>query len=111
MSIPATELAKIQKQAEDALVSETGQAALRKAFEAEVSEIVAATGANQFFVKQTGNPQVYVVGGDGGLYHVPDRSTLFALGGSDADKRILEYPADADIWAKTIHGQPPGPVA
>jgi N-acetylmuramoyl-L-alanine amidase len=110
MPIPAEELQKIEAQAVDALQSSEGQAALRKAFAAEVDQIVAAVGGNQFFVKQEGHPQVYVVGHGGQLYHVPDQATLIALGGSDARKRILEYPADADIWDLPIHGQPPGPV-
>jgi N-acetylmuramoyl-L-alanine amidase len=109
MPIPTTELQKIQTQAEQALMSADGQAALRKAFEAEVSEIVAAVGANQFFVKQIGHPQVYVVS-QGELFHVPDQKTLIAMGGSNARDKILEYAPDADIWEKVIHGQPPGPV-
>ena len=107
--IPEGNLEQIEASAVEALVSAAGQAALRKAFEAEVSEIVAATGANQFFVKMEGAPQVYVVGHGGELYHIPSQATLYAMGGTDAAKRILEYPADADIWQKTIHGQQPTP--
>jgi N-acetylmuramoyl-L-alanine amidase len=110
MPIPAEELQKIEAQAVDALQSSEGQAALRKAFAAEVDEIVAAVGANQFFVKQEGAPQVYVVGHGGQLFHVPSQAHLIAMGGSNARDKILEYPADADIWDLPIHGQPPGPV-
>ena len=111
MPIGAAELQQIEAQAVDALQSSEGQAALRKAVEAEMGELVSAVGANQFFVKQTGAPQVYVVGHGGELYHVPSQATLIAMGGSNARDKILEYPADNPIWSKTIHGQQPTPTA
>lgn len=108
VGIPESELEKIEAASVEGMASTPGQAALRKAFAAEVSVIVAATGANQFFIRQTGTSQVYVVG-HSELFHVPSQEALYALGGSDAGKRILEYPASDPIWeTKLIWGQQPG---
>ena len=113
--IPATELAKIQKQAVDALESSPGQAAQIQATKAGVEEVIAGVGANQLFVRQIdadGNntPQVYVVAGNQ-LIHVPNYATFGVLGGADPSKKTILLPHDAPIWQLPINGQQPGETA
>jgi hypothetical protein len=109
--IPETNLEQIEKTVVEAIVAGPGKEAIKQAVAEVMEDILGGVGANQVFLKQKGNPQVYVLL-SGRLLHIPDAATLTAIGGKDARSKILELPPDDPIWqSMPIVGQQPGPVA
>jgi hypothetical protein len=108
--IPTENLQQIEGQAVDALQSSEGQEAIKKAVWEVMNDVLTQIGSNQLLVKQAGAPQVYVLLSSR-LMHVDSQAKLYAVGGSDATKKIMEYPADDPIWQLPITGQKPTPSA
>jgi hypothetical protein len=106
VSIPPTELTKIAGAAADALGTTKGQDAIRRAVSAELTAALAKVGATQAFVQQTGTPQVYLML-SGQLLHIPNQEALFAIGGSSAHTKILQYPKESPVWSLPVSGAQP----